>query len=108
MMRAVYRDGIKNIPYGELTHDAASIVKCAYSNYTRVCDGASVSLATLDSNSLKIIRNGIGKVIKSNKYSTKIQFNIDFGHDDNLYVLTSNSILKNTMGVVVAYKTKNY
>lgn len=103
MIKAVFKDEVRNICYGQISHDAVSIIQCTANNVNY--DGTMVTLAAFTKDGLKVIQSRIGKVIKATNDCIRIQFNTSFGFDDKLYALVNNQArLKTPAALVLAYK----
>lgn len=104
MIKAIFKDEIKNIPYGKVSYGVSSIIPCNATNVL-LDKNTMITLAAFTNNGLKVIKSRIGKIISMDYNNIKIQFNTEFGFDDKLYALvTDNSVIKNPKALILAYK----
>lgn len=103
MMKAIFKDEVKDISYGMIKYNVSSIIPCDVAN-NNIRNGTMVTLAAFTKNGLKVIQSRIGKVIKANDNSVRVKFNTSFGFDNQLYaIMTAQSNLKTPSALVLAY-----
>lgn len=105
MIKSIFKDQEKDIPYGKISHDAVSIIPCNNICNEIICTNATVNLAVFTDGSLKIIKRDIGRIVRFNNNIIRIHFNTEFGYDDELYaILSVGDKFKPCMTLILAYK----